>query len=123
MGFFVPGYEGVGAVRATFESALTRGTDEGKPVKVSANKTIVLAAATDQFVGFVDVIDQDEAVATVVVAGFITAPYTGTAPAVGPTTLEADGAGGVIEVTAAVGKKLFHVVNVDTANTELTFLL
>jgi lipocalin len=114
----------IGYLAASFASALTKGTDEGKVVKISANDTVALCDQTDQFHGVVKVIDAADKVATVQVKGFVTVSYSGTAPSVGYATLEADDAGGVqIVGTPALGDRFYLIVNVDTTNTKATFLL
>jgi len=106
----------------TYASALTKGTDEGKPVKISANKTVALAANGNAFFGIVDFIEAANGNCAVREEGYVTVAYSGTAPVVGFDDLAADGAGKVKAVTAGSGV-LVHVVNVDTANATVTFKL
>ncbi len=104
-------------------SGLTRGQDEGKPVKVSANGTVALASGEERFFGVVLSVSEDHQVAVVQTHGFVTVPYTGAAPALGYTELVADGTGGVkVPTTAGTGIP-YWVVAVDTANQTVTFLL
>jgi len=108
----------------TFLSALTRGTDEGKVVKVSANKTVALCSANENFIGVVKTIDKADKAAVVQVNGFVTLDYTGTAPSLGFTALEANSSGGVqVVASPALGDTYYWVVDVDTTNTKVTFLL
>ena len=121
MGVFVPGYNGIGANGISFLSALTRGTDEEKVVKISANGTVALCSAADQFYGVVKVIDKSDKVATVQTKGIVTVPYTGTAPTIGRYTLEANATGGVqIVATPALGDKFYDIINVDTTAVTVT---
>ena len=57
--------------------------------------------------------------AAVTLRGFVTVPYTGSAPAVGFTALAAAGANAV----KASGTTAYLVVDVDTVNQTVTFLL
>jgi hypothetical protein len=66
------GFEGIGAgALVYFESALVRGTDENKLVKISANKTVALATEDDNFIGIVRVIDAYDKAAGVQLHGFV----------------------------------------------------
>lgn len=98
-------------------TTLAKGTDEGKPIKVSANDTVVLASADDPFVGIVEAIESG--VCTVNFGGCIrTLKYSSTAPGLNSALLECDGAGGV-RVDGTNGRA-FRVLNVNTADTEVT---
>ena len=102
-------------------SSLTYGTDEGKPVKVSANKTAGLCSAEDPFYGSIESISEDNAVCVVKKRGIVTIIYTGTAPGLNYIELVADGSGGVkTPTTPGTGKKYF-ILDVDTTNTLVTF--
>lgn len=80
----------------SYYSSLTRGTDEGKPVKMGAsNETIALAGDGDNFFGIVRTIAEADAVAGVQEDGYVVLPYTGSAPALGWNFLAADAANGV----------------------------
>lgn len=90
----------------------TKGTHENWPAKVSANGAVSRAASTDQFLGIARIIDSNGDV-MVQYQGFCTVTQgTGTF-AVGPLTLEADGAGKVNVVVAAAGKKVYYCVSVN----------
>jgi hypothetical protein len=67
-------YEGIGFTGlVSFKSALVKGTDEDKLVKISANDTVVLCAAENEnFIGIVRVIDAFDGLAGVQVDGFVT---------------------------------------------------
>ncbi len=103
-------------------AGIVRGTDEGKVVKVTANKTMALCAAEDKFYGVLETIDQDNAFGMVEERKYKTLPYTGTAPGRGPDVeLVANATGGVkIPATAGTGLK-YKVVEVNT--TDLTVML
>lgn len=112
---FGVGFAGIGGVaNATFASALIRGTDEEKPVKVSTNGTVVLAGDDDQFIGFVDVIDDNDAIATVQIKGCVEVAYTGVDLIVGIGSLAGDGAGTIKGIANGAGRRLYHVYSVDT---------
>ncbi len=115
-------FDDIGARDVTYASALTKGTDEGKPVKMSANDTVALAANGDAFFGIAQFIEAANANCAVREEGYVTVAYSGTAPVVGFDDLAADGAGGVKAVASGSGV-LVHVVHVDTANTTVTFKL
>lgn len=121
MGVFDVSFNGI-MESPTFLSALTRGTDEGKVVKESANKTVALCSAGDNFIGVVKTIDKADKAAVVQIRGFVTLSYTGTDPSLGYQALEADGNGGVqVVATPAVGDRFYHIVDVDTTNNYVTF--
>jgi len=107
----------------TFLSALTKGTDEEKVVKISANKTVALCDAEDRFIGQVKSIHKTTKDAVVQCKGFITVDYSGTAPSAGYVELVADGSGGVKTPTTPGDGIYYWVVDVDTTNTRLTLLL
>lgn len=108
-----------GGVPFLMNSQFTIGTDENKPVKVTAAKTVTLGAANDLLDGVV--IDVGEGICTVQMTGFVTVLYSGSAPTVGRTKLECDGAGKV-RVDAGNGRE-YLVTDVDTTNTLVTFYL
>lgn len=118
MSTFDVSFEGV-KEDPTFLSALTRGTDEGKVVKVSANKTVALCSDGDNFIGVVKTIDKADKAAVVQIKGFVTVGYSVFTPTIGLCELDADGAGGV----SKTGSVKYWVVDVDTSNTKVTFLL
>ena len=83
-------FEGIGQWCATFAgSEITPGT----VVKISAAGTVSACSAGDAFCGAALCGSGDAC--TVQLGGFVTVPYTGTAPAVGLSALTADGSGGV----------------------------
>lgn len=119
MGYFSVGFDGIGADGVTFLSALVRGTDEGKVVKISANDTVAGCSDGDVFIGVVKTIDPADKAAVVQTKGFVTVPYTVVTPTVGWCVLDANGSGGV----SKTGTKAYWVVDVDTTNVLVTFLL
>lgn len=115
---FSIGYDGIGKDLAITmrQSTLTKGTDENKPCKVSANDTVALCADGDRIHGVIGTIDKE--VCSVNLRGIFSIPYTGSAPTVGISKLLANGSGGV-KVDA--GGDEFRVVHVDTTNTMVYF--
>ena len=81
-------------------------------------------AAGEAFCGVVISAARDGAACSVALGGMLTAAYSGAAPALGWTTLTADGSGGV---KAEVGEQESGVralaVEVDTAGKYVTFIL
>jgi hypothetical protein len=100
----------------SFLTALTT-ADLDKVVKISADHTVALCAAEDNFVGVLKTIT-DDAIAGVQDDGWITLTHSGTDPVVGYQELVANGSGGVkLAAVAGTGRKFF-VSHVDeTANT------
>lgn len=90
----------------------------GYPCKISANDTVINAASGDAFCGVITGLRGT--LATVQYAGFVTLPYSSTAPSVGYAILVADGSGGV--KTAQSGKS-YLVTNVNTTAGTVTVLL
>ncbi len=105
-------------------TGITRGTDEGKVVKVSAAKTVALCAAEDKFCGVLETIEVGNAIGCVSEAGYHMVAYSGTAPAVGEDIeLVANAAGGVkTPASAGTGKK-YRVVEVNTTALTVTIKL
>lgn len=108
-----------GGIPCLMNSQFTVGTDENKPVKVTAAKTVTLGAANDLLDGVV--ISIGEGICTVQMTGFVTLLYSSTAPTVGRTKLECDGAGKV-RVDAGNGRE-YLVTDVDETATTVTFFL
>jgi hypothetical protein len=117
-----------------FASALVKGTDENKLVKISASGTVVATSAeNDEFVGVVRVIDGDDKAASVQCDGVVIMGYDSNhAPSLGWNCLQAGGADGtpaytvatcVKKISAAAGTPLRLVLEVDTTNKMVTFLL
>ena len=111
-------YEGIGRLCATFAGS---GLAEGEPVSVSANGTVAACAEDGEVMGVVAAVSRGKDACSVQVEGFVTLPYSGTAPAVGYRSLAADGDGGVKTAQSSARSRL--VVDVDTAAGTVTFLL
>jgi hypothetical protein len=107
----------------TFGSALTRGTDENKVVKVSAAHTVALCSAGEYISGVVRTIAASDKAAGVQMDGF--AVVSGSADvALNWSPIEADGLGGVRKVgSPAQGTQYFYVVDVDATNGTVTIKL
>ncbi len=101
--------------------SLTRGTDEGKPAKVSANKSAGLCSAEDPFYGTILSIESGNEVCVIKNHGIVTVVYTGTAPGLNYIELVADGSGGVKTPTTPGTGKVYFILDVDTTNTLVTF--
>ena len=101
-------YMGIGQWAATFSGDVP----EGQVAKISGSGAVSACAAGEAFCG------------SVALGGMLTAAYSGAAPALGWTTLTADGSGGV---KAEVGEQESGVralaVEVDTAGKCVTFVL
>ncbi|MFZ2948224.1 MAG: hypothetical protein WA003_01950, partial [Desulfuromonadaceae bacterium] len=116
------GFRGIGALIATFLAAVgIVAADKGKVCKPSANGTVDVCAAEDNFNGVIDTVDLDGRMNAVgvQVRGYVEdLPYTG-APNVGLQELVANGAGGVKPPAAAVAAAL--ATGVVANNNALTF--
>ena len=108
-------FEGVGQVCATF---LGGGLTEGHVVKMTDNGTVGACKADDDFCGAALCCKDDAG--TVQVGGFVSVKYSGTAPALGWTSLAANGEGGV---KAASGGITRLVTDVDTTAKTVTIML
>ncbi|MGI6248963.1 MAG: hypothetical protein ACOYJX_06130 [Acutalibacteraceae bacterium] len=102
-------FNGLMANTATFCAG--EGITAGIPVKVGANNTAAPCTAGDAFFGAA--VSAGNGYAAVQLSGFVTLPYTGTAPVPGYNLLAGDGSGGVKVVTA--GGRSLLVLNVDTS--------
>jgi hypothetical protein len=103
-------FDGIGQNVATFLAE--EGLSEGQVCKVTANGTVSACASGERFCGVVHHLEEDGA-AAVILAGFVTLPYTGSAPTVGYDKIAA-GDGGAAAANDAGGEYL--VVDVDTEN-------
>lgn len=88
------------------------------PVKVSKNDTVAACTAGNAICGVV--VNTNAGYAGVQLSGFVTLPYTSTAPTLGFTSLCADGTGGV--KVGDAGKK-YLVTNVNTEKLTVSFML
>lgn len=98
---------------------ITRGTDEGKPVKISANKTAALPSNGQAFVGIIESITHDNSVCVVRNHGLVTVAYSGSAPGLGWQPLVSDGAGKVKIGSSAT--PYYWVYDVDESQALVTF--
>jgi hypothetical protein len=115
-------FQGIGASFVTFkQTTLTKGTDEGKPVKMSANDTVALAGDGDTFFGVVATIDDNNNICAVQTRGFVKCDATTGGFSVGMQTIVGNGSGGVKYASAATAKPLRNLVNIDTSNDTITF--
>ena len=107
------GFDGIGSMVITVKDG---GVVPGQPCKCSGGKAMEKAAAGEAFQGVC--LWQRNDIAGVQVDGFLTMPYTGTAPTVGFDILAADGNGGVQK--SASGKSRM-IVDVDSVLKTVTF--
>lgn len=105
-------FEGIGETVVTFYNDTSSPAAVGDPVKISGNGEVSACADGDKFCGIC--IFADDEYAAVQMKGYIKLAYSGeTAPAVGFSTLAADGNGGIsADSTGAV----HLVIDVDTTN-------
>lgn len=90
----------------------------GSPCKFTASNTVSVCSDGNAFHGIV--MSQREGFITLAVHGFVTVPYSGTAPTVGYCPLAAATGG---KVKKLEGAKEHLVVSVDTTKSTVTFLL
>ena len=107
------GFDGIGSMVITVKDG---GVVLSEPCCFVGGKAMVKAEEAEAFQGIC--LWQRDGIAGVQVDGFVTLPYTGTAPAVGFDILAADGNGGVR--TAASGKSRM-IVDVDSVLKTVTF--
>ena len=108
-------YESIGQVCIT---CYCSSAGVNHPCKVSSNHTVVSCADGDEIEGVV--VAKHSNLATVAVKGFVTLPYTGSAPNVGHCPLASAGSG---KVKVSDGAREYLVVNVDTPKKYVTFCL
>lgn len=111
-------FEGIGQWAATF--ACANDVAEGQMVRVSENGAVTACADGEKFTGQAVVVGRDGAGCSVVMGGMVTAPYTGSAPALGWNGLSGNGTGGVKADTSG---REYLVVDVDTAGMLVTFAM
>ena len=109
-------YEGIGQWAATFACGQV---SEGEMVKVSASGEVSACSDGDSFCGQVLSVGRDGGACAVALGGMVTASYTGTAPALGWSDLQADGSGGV---KTASGGRSYLVADVDESGKTVTFV-
>lgn len=112
-------FDGAGALNLTFASELTS-ADEGKPVEITADKTVSVAVTGKVIHGKAIKVEKDGAV-NIQVKGYVEFPYTGTTvPKVGYSKFVSDGTG--VKVDDTTGRE-YLVLSVDTANKIVGILL
>ena len=111
-------FEGIGQWAATF--TCSGDVVAGQMVKVRENGAVTVCADGEKFAGQAVVVGRDGAACSVVLGGMVTAPYTGSAPALGWSGLSANGTGGVKANTSG---REHLVVDVDTAGMLVTFAM
>lgn len=109
-------FEGIkrGAL-VTFKSALVKGTDENKLVKMSAAGTVVVCTDGDDVFGIVRIIDDSDKAASVQIDGFVEdyPALHGSIPAIGFAHVIAKTHSQVQLKSATAGWKLRRVVKSD----------
>lgn len=108
-------YESIGQTCVT---CYCSGAQVNTPSKMSTNNTVT-ACADGNEIECVPVQIRGN-IATVVVKGFVTLPYTGSAPSVGLCSLASSGIG---KVKVLEGARKYVVFNVDTLKKTVTFCL
>lgn len=108
-------FEDIGHMSATF--AVASG-EAGVPVRLSGNAAVAPCADGEVFCGVLE--SCRGGFGGVQLHGFVTLPYTGTAPTLGYNTLVGNGSGGV---KVATGGRSLLVVSVDTGVNCVTFEL
>lgn len=109
-------YQAIAQDCASFFASTT--VKAGNLCIMNVNSTVRNCSAGEAFHGVVQFVR--ESLASVVVRGFVTVKYTGTAPTVGYCALAAAGAT-TVQITD--GAREYLVVNVDTTNKEICILL
>ncbi len=109
-------FEGIGHISVTFPAGA--GCAAGQVGKMGTDGKVAACAAGDKFCGMVESVSGSYA--GVQLHGFVTADYTGTAPAMGYAALSANGTGGVKADTSG---ESYLVVAVDTTASTVTFEL
>ena len=119
-------FEGIkGGALVTFKSALVKGTDENKLVKMSADGTVVVCTDGDDVFGIVRVIDDSDKAASVQIDGFVEnyPALTGTIPALGFAHVIAKTHSSVQLKAATAGWKVRRVVKSDDSADVCSFEL
>lgn len=108
--------QGIGAAHLSAKAGAA--VTAGYPCHFTGNDTVANSASGGEFCGVIEGVRSG--LVTVQYHGFVTLPYSGTAPAVGYGILAADGTGGV--KTATSGRS-YLIVHVDTAAKTLGLML
>lgn len=108
--------QGIGAAHLTAKKGTA--ATAGYPCHFTANDTVANSASAGAFSGVVEGVRGS--LVTVQFRGFVTLPYSGTAPSVGYGILVANGSGGV---KSAQSGDSYLIVNVDTTAGTVCLLL
>lgn len=109
-------FQGIGQQAVSFFAGKIM--DAGTVCKVTANSCVTTCAAGEAFCGIAG--NTRGGVTHVTLKGYVTVPYTGTAPKVGWCALAANGNGGVKTLE---GAREYLVVNVNTTDNTVGFFL
>ena len=112
-------FGGIGENVVSFYNGGAIAAAKGKTVKMTGNGQVAQCADGDKFCGVA--VGGDAEFTAVQTAGFVTAAYSGTAPAVGYAALLADADGGV--KVAAAGGREYLVVEVNTIDKTVGIML
>lgn len=111
-------YRGFNSSALTFESEAE--FTKGEPVGISTSGACAPAGSGDLFIGIcVSVRDN---LITAQMEGYVEVPYSSTAPNCGWGKLCADGNGGV-KVSSEAAAPLYRIIEVDTVNKTVGFIL
>lgn len=120
-------FEGIGFTSLVyFKSALVRGTDENKLVKMSADETVDLAGDGEDFIGIVRIIDPLDKLAGVQVDGWVEdyPAVSGAVPTLGKACIQAHtGSATVQNLSVAAGHTVYDVAKSDDTADVCTFKL
>ncbi len=117
-------FEAIGEEVVTFSNKSSGGAKAGDCVKMSGNGQVCACANGNRFFGVA--VSADSEYAAVQTRGFITMPYTSTAPTVGWGHLVSDGNGGVKKDSGNQGVYTgdeYLVVAVDVTGGTVTFVI
>lgn len=103
-------FEGINQELVTFLS----GNDvlKGQTVKMSGSMTVSACDDNSEFIG-IAAANADTGAVAVIIRGYVTVTYTGSAPTLGYTAVSANGSGGI--KAASTGRKVL-ICDVDSTN-------
>lgn len=108
--------DGIGRVCVTMKCDTNM--TAGAPCYIDSEYYVKACSEEDVFFGIVDKVDGG--LASVVIRGVVTVPYSGNIPGYGPTPLAADGQGGIGQYDDA---KEYPILAIDRINHTVTILL